>query len=185
MTLNASTAVQVRVGNEEMIGFFSGFDENVPVRDGDIPLVESMTVILKGPPGVFKIEGGKPETQLVGKASGSGANFQQHEFGRWDFDVTPLKVGRHKLGVVVSGEVTGASGKAQTTLAPRTFDVEVVVGASTILHHVARAGWGLIALLFASFVGAITQDLWWPPLRAAMEQAGIIEPRQEPPAESH
>lgn len=179
MRLRDASTAEVRIGTEAMRGLMSNFASNTPLEEEDIRIVQKMAVRLHGEPGAFDIVEQSERMQLVGPAPSAGGEYQAQQFGRWLFEVTPKKLGRRTIYVTVSGEVTGESGIALRALPPRTFEIRVQIGAKSLFTGAALQVWALIGLLFASIIGAATQDIWWPQIRATLQGMHFVEP-QEP-----
>lgn len=174
------TMAEVRIGDEQMRGLLSNFVGDAPVQEEQIRYVEKMAVRLTGEPGAFDISELSERVQLIGRATNASGEFQAQQFGRWVFEVTPKKLGRRTIYVTVSGEVTGSKSSALRALPPRTFEVRVRVSAKIVFSGAALQLWALLGVIFAGFVGAATQDLWWPSVRETIEVWGWVN---APPAE--
>ncbi len=179
MRLRDASTAEVRIGTEAMRGLMSNFASDTPLEEENIRIVQKMAVRLHGEPGAFHIVEQSEPMQLIGPAPIAGGEFQAQQFGRWLFEVTPKKLGRRTIYVTVSGEVTGEGGIALRALPPRTFEVHVQIGANRLFTGAALQIWALIGLLFASIIGAATQDIWWPQIRATLQGMHVVE-LQEP-----
>jgi hypothetical protein len=170
MYVRETASVEVRIGNERMRGFASGFVSDQPVQEEHLTTVERMSVTLRGDTGAFQIVQQSMPKQLIGGAASD--EFRAQQFGRWLFEVTPQKLGKHSLFITVSGEIANAN----RALPDRTFEVTVGVGLGSIVRQAAIQLGAVGGLLLGAFVGAATQDLWWPGVRSGLERAGIITP---------
>ena len=129
-----------------------------------------MTVELIGPRDVFGIEPQSERTQLVKGDAAKVYGIVSHEFGRWLWAATPRKSGTHELSVKVSANLADTRGIASTASLPdRTFKVKVEVNYVEASISAAKwvCGW-TVAALIAGMIGAVTQDIWWPKLRAIL-----------------
>jgi len=174
MWLGEPETVEVRIGREAAAGLASGLAGRGALTEENIPIVETMSVSLYARGGAFDIERQSETTQLVKSDAVKNTLFATTDFGRWTWAVTPKKTGSQNLFVKVSAGLKDSRGVPTTAALPdRTFTVSVSVhtgrAAAQFLRGALFAGGGAIA---AGLLGAITQDLWWPWLKALIFGAG-------------
>lgn len=176
MWLGEAEIVEVRLGREAALGLVSGLVGRGALTEESIPIVETMSVSLYARGGAFDIERQSETTQLVKTDALKGTAFEGSDFGRWTWLVTPKRTGAHQLYVKVSAGLKDSRGVPTTaTLPDREFAVSVSVHAGKetmkVLGRFLGVGGGVIA---AALVGAITQDLWWPKLKALLAGWGWL-----------
>jgi hypothetical protein len=156
--------VEVRIGSKDTPRLEQGFVSAVPPKSYALRTVDHMSVTLRGDPGCFSIKALSPQVQDVSSLADAQGEFEL--FGRWVFEVRPIKTGRRNLFVIVGGEIAKGSSRAAKLLPEREFPVLVHVGWGQIAGWVMRATAGVAALLATTVVGLAVQDYWWPPVRA-------------------
>lgn len=170
MWLGEPETVEVRIGREAAAGLATGLVGRGGLTEENIPIVETMSVSLYARGGAFEIERQSETTQLVKADAVRDTLFGTTDFGRWVWLVTPKKTGAHNLVVKVSAGLKDSRGvPTSATLPDREFTVSVSVHAgratAKALGRFLPAAGGVIV---ASVVGAITQDYWWPWLKALL-----------------
>jgi hypothetical protein len=131
-------------------------------------VLETMSVRLLAIPGAFEISPQTETTQLTSTESiRKLVPVPPRDYGRWLWHVTPKKSGKHQLTLHVSAGLKDSNG-AQTTLPvdDREFTVAVRV---QIVQSGVRLGLKFAALVVVALFGAMTQDYWWPKIRAAIQ----------------
>lgn len=176
MWLGEPETVEVRLGREAAAGLASGLVGRGALTEENIPIVETMSVSLYARGGAFEIERQSETTQLVKTDALKGTAFEGTDFGRWTWLVTPKKTGAQQLCVKVSAGLKDSRGVPTTaTLPDREFAVSVSVHAGKetmkVLGRVLGVGGGAIA---AALIGAMTQDLWWPKVKALLASWGLL-----------
>ncbi|MGI9380829.1 MAG: Clp protease N-terminal domain-containing protein [Methyloligellaceae bacterium] len=111
-------------------------------------ITEALTVQLRAPKGMFLIETSSPETQWIDRFMGFG-----EDFARWRWNVTPLKRGKQRLDLVISGRLVGAQGILSENILPeQIIDVKVRTNyfklLTAVLGIVLVAGLGALAMHF-------------------------------------
>ena len=176
MWLGEQETVEVRLGRKETADLTEGLVGRGALTDEDLPVMESMAVILHSNSGAFDIEHQSEMTQLVMSDHLKGTAFESVDFGRWIWLVTPRQRGSHQLFVRVSASLKDSRGLPTTTTLPdREFKVSVSVHAGRAAMKALRRGILAIAgVVGAALLGAITQDLWWPELKVLLVSWGWL-----------
>ena len=112
-------------------------------------ITEALTVQLRAPKGKFLIEASSPETQWIDRFMGFG-----EDFARWRWNVTPLKRGKQRLDLVISGRLVGAQGILSENILPeQIIDVKVRPNyfklLTAVLGFVLVAGLGALIMYFS------------------------------------
>lgn len=168
--------VEVRLGRAETEGLTQGLVGRGALSSQDIPILETMSVSIYANGGAFDIERQSETTQLVSRDRLKGTAFEQADYGRWVWLITPRKSGTHQLFVKVSASLKDSRGlPTSASLPDREFPVSVSVhtGKATvrILRRSLLAAGGAIG---AGLLGAITQELWWPKLKVLLQSGGWL-----------
>jgi len=168
--------VEVRLGREDAAGLTEGIAGRGSVTTADIPIVETMSITLVSSPGAFDIERQSETTQLVMNDLIAGSAFEKEDFGRWTWLVTPKKPGMHQLYLKVSAGLKDSRGVPTSARLPdREFRVTVSVHAGKeTLRFLRRTALAFGGALGAALLGVITQELWWPKIRALLQAWGWI-----------
>ena len=176
MWLGEQEPVEVRLGRKETADLTEGLVGRGALTDEDLPVMESMSVILHSNSGAFDIEHQSEMTQLVMSDHLKGTAFESADFGRWIWLVTPRQRGAHQLFVRVSASLKDSRGLPTTTTLPdREFKVSVSVHAGRATVKALRSGIPtIIGVVGAALLGAITQDLWWPAIKAFLVSRGWL-----------
>ena len=164
MPVQQAQIVEVRIGSKDTPRLEYGFVSSVAPKSVALNTVDHMSVNLRGDPDCFNIKPLSPQVQDISSVAGEDPGFEL--FGRWVFEVRPLKTGKHNLFVIVGGEINGSSGRAAKLLPEREFPVLVHVGWGRILSSILRMLAGLMAILATTLIGLAVQDYWWTPLRS-------------------
>ena len=168
--------VEVRLGRETALGLMDSITGRGALTTADIPIVETMSIMLYSGTGAFAIEAQSETTQLVVNDLVAGTAFAAAEFGRWTWLVTPKKSGPHQLLLKVSAGLKDSRGVPTSVRLPdREFKVAVSVhkGKATA-RAVTRAVLGFGGALGAAFLGVVTQEFWWPRIKDLMQAWGIL-----------
>jgi hypothetical protein len=132
--------VEVRLSREETAELLTAFEGRGVQQSHDIQVTQAMSVMLRARTGTFQIQNLSPETQWVYERPGVIGP----KFGRWRWDVTPLKRGDHKLLLIVSARTARGDGIAGDIALPDQV-IEVAVRAN-IRRDLERLGlWAGIA----------------------------------------
>ena len=168
--------VEVRLGRETAAGLMDSIAGRGALTTADIPIVETMSIMLFSSTGAFMIEAQSETTQLVINDLVAGTAFASAEFGRWTWLVTPKKSGPHQLLLKVSAGLKDSRGVPTSVRLPdREFKVAVSVHAGkTTVRVLSRAALGFGGALGAAFLGVITQELWWPRIRDLLQAWGVL-----------
>ncbi len=133
--------VEVRLSREETAELLTAFEGGGAPQSHDIQVTQAMSVMLRARTGTFHIQNLSPETQWVYERPGVIGP----KFGRWRWDVTPLKRGDHKLLLIVSARTARGDGIAGDVALPDQV-VEVAVRAN-VRRELERLGlWAGIAV---------------------------------------
>jgi hypothetical protein len=133
--------VEVRLSREETAGLLAAFEGHGAPQSHDIQVTQAMSVMLRARTGTFHIQNLSPETQWVYERPGVIGP----KFGRWRWDVTPLKRGDHKLLLIVSARTARGDGIAGDVALPDQV-IEVAVRAN-VRRELERLGlWAGIAV---------------------------------------
>jgi hypothetical protein len=161
MTVDETYLVEVRLAQSEEVTLGEGLRGEGAPRIEDIPVSSFMAVRLVGDPESFRIVPRSTESQMV-TADG---------FGHWEWDVTPLKAGDHKLVLVVSHRVKLAEfGEEQRDLPPieRVVDVQVNPASSVRTFLADNREWIIGAVAIPLLVAA---GRWlWQRRQASQDQ---------------
>ena len=168
--------VEVRLGREATEQLAVGIVGRGAISIQDIPIVETMSVLLVSSQATFLIEPQSEATQLVLNDILQGSDLEHDGFGRWNWLVTPKKTGPHQLVLKVSAGLKDSRGVPTTVRLPdREFKIAVSVHAGkTTARIVARAVIGFGGALAASFLGVVTQELWWPRIKELLQAWGVL-----------
>jgi hypothetical protein len=133
--------VEVRLSREETAELLAAFEGRGAQQSHDIQVTQAMSVMLRARTGTFHIQNLSPETQWVYERPGVIGP----KFGRWRWDVTPLKRGDHKLLLIVSARTARGDGIAGDIALPDQV-IEVAVRAN-VRRDLERLGlWAGIAV---------------------------------------
>lgn len=177
MWVGEQETVEVRLGRAATEELTQGLVGRGALSSQDIPILETMSVSLYAKGSTFEIERQSETTQLVsGGDQLKGTPFEQANYGRWIWLVTPRKTGAHMLFVRVSASLKDSRGlPTSASLPDREFPVSVSVHAGKTTIRILRRGLlGLGGAAGAGLLGAITQDLWWPKLKILLQSWGWI-----------
>ena len=177
MWVGEQETVEVRLGRAETEGLTQGLVGRGALTSQDIPILETMSVSLYAKGGTFDIERQSETTQLVsGGGQLKGTPFEQADYGRWIWLVTPRKTGAHMLFVRVSASLKDSRGlPTSASLPDREFPVSVSVHAGKTTIRILRRGLlGVGGAVGAGLLGAITQELWWPKLKMLLQSWGWL-----------
>jgi hypothetical protein len=168
--------VEVRLGREDASGLITGISGRGSLTTADIPIVETMSIALISSPGAFDIERQSETTQLVMNDVIAGSAFGKEEFGCWTWLVTPKKAGAHQLILKVSAGLKDSRGVPTSARLPdREFKVAVSVNArKATTRFLRRSAIALGGAIGAALLGKITQELWWPKIKALLQAWGMI-----------
>ena len=168
--------VEVRLGRETAEGLMDSIAGRGALTTADIPIVETMSIMLYSSTGAFTIEAQSETTQLVINDLVAGTAFASAEFGRWTWLVTPKKSGPHQLLLKVSAGLKDSRGVPTSVRLPdREFKVAVSVHtAKATARAITRAVLGFGGALGAAFLGVVTQELWWPRIKDVLQAWGIL-----------
>ena len=177
MWVGEQETVEVRLGRALAEGLAHGLVGRGALSSQDIPILETMSVSLYAKGGTFDIERHSETTQLIsGGEQLKGTQFEQADYGRWIWLVTPRKSGSHMLFVRVSASLKDSRGlPTSASLPDREFPVSVSVHAGKVSLRILRSG--LLAAggaAGAALIGAATQDLWWPKLKLLLQSWGWL-----------
>lgn len=176
MWLGEPEMVEVRLGREATADLASGLLGRGALTSEDLPIVETMSASLHSDSGAFEIHSQTEAVQLIMRDHLKGTPFEQAAYGRWLWLVTSRKTGAHQLYVRVSAALKDSRGiSTSITLPDREFEVSVAVHAGRATVQVLRRGIPAVGgVIGAGLLGAITQDLWWPKLKALLQSSGWI-----------
>lgn len=168
--------VEVRLGRKAAAGLVAGIVGRGALSTEDIPIVETMSIMLVSSPGAFLIEPQSEATQLVVNDLIAGTALDHDAFGRWTWVVTPKRSGAHQLLLKVSAGLKDSRGVPTSVRLPdREFKVAVSVHAGKATVRVmSRAVFGLGGAVGAAFLGVVTQELWWPRIRDLLHAWGVL-----------
>ncbi len=176
MWVGEQETVEVRLGRAAAEGLTQGLVGRGALSSQDIPILETMSVSIYAKGGAFDIERQSETTQLVSTAQLKGTAFEQADYGRWVWQVTPRKTGAHQLFVRVSASLKDSRGlPTSTSLPDREFPVSVSVHTGKTAVRIVRRG--LLAAggaIGAGLLGAITQEMWWPELKILLQGWGWL-----------
>jgi TIR domain len=176
MWVGEQETVEVRLGRAAAEGLTQGLVGRGALSSQDIPILETMSVSIYTKGGAFDIERQSETTQLVSSDHLKGTAFEQADYGRWVWLVTPRKAGAQQLFVRVSASLKDSRGlPTSTSLPDREFPVSVAVDAGKTTMRFLRRG--LLAAggaVGAGLLGAITQELWWPKLKVLLQGWGWL-----------
>lgn len=178
MWLGEPETVEVRLGREGAEGLISGLVGRGALKEEALPILETMSVTLVALDGGFDIVQLSETVQLVVKDSLKGTGLEGESFGRWLWRVTPRRKGRRRLCVKVSASLTDSRGvPSSASLPDREFAVTVEVrSARTALRILGRLILAASSAAAAGLIGAATQELWWPELKALLASWGVLAP---------
>lgn len=158
--------VEVRLGDQLNPIMLFGFKGTGDVHVHNVPVVETMTIVLYSPTDAFTVKACSEPEQLVKKNVLINTAFDDpaQSFGRWLWNVTPLRAGNHSLALRISARVNDSLGfPASHSLVPdRVITVDVTVNGRRWAGKVLL--W-LAGGLTAAFIGAAVQDQLWPLIR--------------------
>lgn len=176
MWLGEPEMLEVRVGREATPDLASGLLGRGAVTSEDLPIVETMAVSLHSESGAFEIQSQTETVQLLMRDHLEGTPFEQAIYGRWLWLVTPRKTGATHIFVRVSASLKDSRGiPTSITLPDREFRVSVAVHAGRATLQVLKRGIPAVGgAIGAALLGAITQDWWWPKLKALLQSSGWI-----------
>ena len=176
MRVGEPEQVEVRLGREAAAGLAAGIAGRGALTTQDIPIIETMSIMLVSSPGAFLIEQQSAATQLVMNDVIAGAGFEHDDFGRWNWQVTPKLAGEHQLLLKVSAGLTDSRGVPTSIRLPdREFKVAVSINAGKATVRVlSRAVLGFGGAVGAAFLGVVTQELWWPRIRDVLHAWGLL-----------
>jgi hypothetical protein len=176
MRVGEPELVEVRLGREAAAGLTTGIAGRGSLSTADIPIVETMSINLVSSPGAFDIDRQCETTQLVINDLIAGSGFEKEDFGRWTWLVTPRKAGAHQLILKVSAGLKDSRGVPTSARLPdREFKVAVSVNAGkATMRFLSRSAIALGGAVGAALLGTITQELWWPKIKALLQAWGLI-----------
>lgn len=177
MWVGVPETVEVRLGRAAVEGLAEGLVGRGALSSHEIPILETMSVSLLARGGAFEIERQSEATQLVsGSPELKGTAFEQADYGRWSWLVTPRKTGAHMLFLRVSASLKDSRGlPSSASLPDREFPVSVSVHAGRTSIQLLRRGiLGVGGAVGAGLLGAVTQDLWWPKLKSLLQAWGLL-----------
>lgn len=176
MWLGVEEVVEVRLGRAAATGLATGLLGSGKLTSEELPIVESMSVVLQAAPGAFEIEARAPDQQLVKRDVLAGTGLEGNDFGRWIWHVTPRKLGAQQLVVQVSATVRDSRGvPASVALPDKSFPVAVAVSVrSSASRFVKWAVPGLTLAVLTGIVGGFTRDYWWPALSELLKSWGWL-----------
>lgn len=168
--------VEVRLGREDAAGLTTALGGRGSLTTADIPIVETMSISLISSPGAFDIERQSETTQLVMNDLIADTAFEKEDFGRWTWLVTPKKPGAHQLILKVSAGLKDSRGVPTSARLPdREFKVAVSVNAGkATVRFLSRTAIAVGGAIGAALLGTITQELWWPKIKAFLQAWGLI-----------
>lgn len=144
--------VEVRLSREETAELLAGFEGRGEQQTHGVMVTQAMSVMLRAKPGTFHINNLSPETQWVYDQPGVIGQ----KFGRWRWDVMPLKRGKYKLLLVVSARTARGDGVAGDVALPDQI-IEVAVKANAA-RDLRRFGlWAAVAVAG----GVLTEGVIW------------------------
>ncbi len=177
MWIGEPEVVEVRLGRAASEALTQGLVGRGALTSQDIPILETMSVSIYAKGGAFDIERQSETTQLVSSEHLKGTAFEQADYGRWVWQVTPRKTGAHQLFVRVSASLKDSRGlPTSTSLPDREFPVSVSVHTGKTAVRIVRRG--LLAAggtVGAGLLGAITQEMWWPKLKVLLQSWGWLD----------
>lgn len=169
MFVRESEEIEIRIGRDGVPRLYDDTVGRAVPTIESLPTVELMSVRIRGKPTEFHIASMSPKTQLIGGPYVDGFGPAQREFGEWHFEITPIKSGVRTLFIEVAGEVHGENGLAGSRrLEPREYSIDVRVSARLQLRRGMRLAVGLGGAAITGLIGAITQEIWWPHVRALL-----------------
>ncbi len=176
MWVGEKETVEVRLGRAEAEKLTHGLVGRGALSSHDVPILETMSVSLYARGGAFEIERQSETTQLVAGEQLKGTPFEQADYGRWIWLVTPRKSGAHLLFVKVSASLKDSRGlPTSASLPDREFPVSVSVNAGKTTVLLLRRGLiGIGGAVGAGLLGSITQELWWPRLKELLHAWGWL-----------
>lgn len=176
MWVGEQETVEVRLGRAAAEGLTQGLVGRGALSSQDIPILETMSVSIYTKGGAFDIERQSETTQLVSNEHLKGTAFEQADYGRWVWQVTPRKTGAHQLFVRVSASLKDSRGlPTSTSLPDREFTVAVSVHTGKTAVRIVRRGFlAAGGAVGAGLLGAITQELWWPKLKVLLQGWGWL-----------
>jgi hypothetical protein len=152
MHVAVSERIEVRLSREETSELLAGFEGRGTPQAHGIQVTQAMCVMLRARSGTFHIQNLSPETQWVYERPGVIGP----KFGRWRWDVTPLKRGKHKLLVIVSARTARNDGMSGDVALPDQV-IAVSVRANVTRGLVRFGQWAGIAVAG----GALTEGAVW------------------------
>ena len=176
MWVGVEETVEIRLGRRDAQDLATGLAGRGALISEEIPVVETMSISVYSSPGAFTIERQSETTQLVIGDAVKGTAFENGDFGRWTWSVTPKKTGGHQLFVKVSAGLKDSRGLPTTCRLPdRVFKVSVSVdtGKAT-LAIVRRTVPALLLAAAGGLVAAFTRDVWWPKLYGLLRSMGWL-----------
>jgi len=171
LRVGTTEIVEVRLGRAQTDAAMESTDSGDLAAE-ELLIVETMTVDLHGSADAFRILRRSRPTQLVKTNLIWRAPLNEQRFGRWLWHVTPKKSGRHELTLNVSADLSDIRGVAATeSYADRTYSVKIGVN---IGQASVRALKWTAAGAVSGLVGAFTQEIWWPRLKALLVGTGLL-----------
>jgi hypothetical protein len=155
MRLGRPASAEVRIARDKVNGLIRALHS----RSGSGPtsdtfLARTLCVRLKAPSGGFVIEATSPETQWM-----EGAHSLVHdEFALWRWTVTPQRVGRGRLALLLSVRTVGPDGVIAESAPPDRI-IEVRVRPNAAKRTLRLLGWS-VALLTAGALGRFGEEVW-------------------------
>lgn len=160
--------VEVRLGAADQDQLAAGLAGRGALVTEELKLVETMTVQLLGASDAFLIAAQSPPTQDVSGRASRRVGLVGQEFGRWVWDVTPLKAGTHELVVKVTAHFPDTRGiPTAASLPDKLFKLNVAV-------NFAKTSWTWLKWLggvaVTAMLGAALKDYWWPIVKDWLEK---------------
>ena len=176
MQLGISQTIEVRMSHVNQKSIMLGLVGNGRSVAERLPIVETMSVELHPDPAAFKVVRRSRKTQLVTGPLLRTTRAEPRQFGRWQWLVTPTQSGTYELLLQVSANLTDSQGvPTSTSLPDKSYAVTVHVNYARAAF--AAVNWfatGLVSMIAAGFVGAFTQDVWWPALKTWLIGLGLL-----------
>ena len=168
--------VEVRLGRDAAAGLVAGIAGRGALTTQDVPIVETMSVMLVSSGGAFLVEPQSEATQMVMNDLIAGTALEHDGFGRWNWLVTPKLSGARQLLLKVSAGLKDSRGVPTSVRLPdREFKVTVSVHAGkTTMRVLSRTAVGVGSAVGAAFLGVVTQELWWPRIRDLLHSWGLL-----------
>jgi len=164
MRIARPETIEVRVGGKDLAELALALQGSGDLVTHELPIVETMTVMLDGPLDAFDIIARSEATQLVRPNKIVMQALGSRPYAAWEWSVTPLRPGRHELRLKVAAAVRD-SHDLHSTVALRDKHFPVIVSVDygrTAGSLFMRALAWLIVTIGAALLGIYTQEIWWP-----------------------